>query len=642
MHHKKTIRRMTPHTEAGGAHTRRSFLRASAAFGALAGLDALVPRYAQAGGDLTAPRPEVIDGSAGPVDLTIRRVSLPIGDRAGHATTINGTLPGPILRFREGDEAVLRVSNTLDEDTSIHWHGILVPNGMDGVPKVNFAGIPPDETFEYRYTFRQYGTYWYHSHSGFQEQLGQYGALIVDPAEPEPFAYERDYVVVLSDWTFEDPYRVMARLKKRPDYYNRQKRTVFDFFRDAADRGLGSALADRLMWGDMRMDPTDISDITGSTYTYLLNGLAPSGNWTGLFERGQRVRLRFINASAASFFDVRIPGLPMTVVQSDGQHVKPVDTDELRIAIAETYDVIVEPREDRAYTIFAEAMDRSGYARGTLAPREGLEGEVPARRPRALLTMADMGMDHEGGHDMPEADPAAAGGHAGHDVSAPQQPPSEAGHEGHGVAGTELRGPGTVPPMVEHGPDTHGPGNASVPDQVMSRLHEPGTGLGRDGWRVLTYADIETLTPAHHLEPPSREIELHLTGNMERFMWSMNGKTLSDVEPIRLRLGERVRLTLVNDTMMNHPMHLHGMWMELENGKGTAVPRQHTVNVKPAEKLSVLVTADAPGPWAFHCHVLYHMDAGMFRIFEVVDEGSEHGTPHGAPGGTQGSAGTNA
>lgn len=615
--------------------SRRHFLRTGVALGALAGLDALVPRYARAGGDLAARSPEVLDGSAGPLDLTIGRVSVPIGDRTGHATTINGTLPGPILRFKEGDEAVIRVTNTLDEDTSIHWHGILLPFDMDGVPQVSFPGIRPGETFEYRYPIEQYGSYWYHSHSGFQEQLGQYGALIIDPAEPDPFEYDRDYVVILSDWTFEDPHRIMARLKKRPDYYNRQKRTLFDFFRDAGERGVGAAVEDRLMWGGMRMNPTDISDMTGATYTYLMNGMAPGQNWTGLFEPGERVRLRLVNASAASFFDVRIPGLPMTVVQADGQHVKPIETDELRLSIAETFDVIIEPREDRAYSLFAEAMDRSGYALGTLAPREGMRADVPPRRERPLLTMADMGMDHEGhdmsggaadehaGHDMPAADPDP---HAGHDMPAPEPDP----HAGHDMPGMEtaggegLRAPGTVPLMVAHGPDSHGPANASVPDQVMSRLHEPGVGLGNDGWRVLTYADLESPHPAHYLEPPEREIELHLTGNMERFMWSIDGKTFSEVEPIRLRLGERVRITMVNDTMMNHPMHLHGMWMELENGKGTAIPRQHTVNVQPAEKLSVLVTADAPGPWAFHCHVLYHMDAGMFRVVEVVDGHAEH------------------
>ncbi len=584
---------------------RRAFLRFGGAAGLLAGLDTLVPGYARFGlGNLRNSSPQILDGSLGPIDLTIAETPVRIGDRMGTATTINGTLPGPVLRFREGDEAVIRVTNALEEDTSVHWHGILVPSGMDGVPEVSYPGISPGETFEYRYPIGQYGTYWYHSHSGFQEQLGHYGPLVIDPAAEEPFEYDRDYIVVLSDWTFEDPHRVMARLKKRPDYYNYQKRTVSDFFRDAADQGFFSALGDRLRWGDMRMNPTDISDVTGATYEYLMNGLDPGSNWTGLFRAGERVRLRFINAAAASYFDVRIPGLPMKVVQVSGQHVQPVETDEFRMAIAETYDVIVEPTADVAYTVFAEAMDRSGFARGTLAPREGMSGEVPVRRSRPLLTMADMGM--------------AYGGMEGMNMGG-----ADAGMPGM-IMGSGLRAAGTIAAARDHGPDGHGPGNAAVPMSVSNRLHEPGLGLGMDGRRVLVYTDLRALEANPELKEPDREIELHLTGNMERFMWSIDGKTFSQVGPIRVRLGERIRLTLVNDTMMNHPMHLHGMWMELENDTGASIPRVHTVNVQPAEKISLLFTADALGPWAFHCHILYHMDAGMFRVVEVVaDEVAE-------------------
>ncbi len=604
---------------------RRTFLRFGAGTAALATLDALVPGYAWAAPDESLTRtPDVLDGSATSLDLTIGHTEIRIGGQRGRATTINGSLPGPILRFREGDEAVIRVTNTLDEDTSLHWHGILLPNPMDGVPRVTYPGIRSGETFEYRFPIRQYGTYWYHSHSGFQEQLGQYGALIIDPADPEPFTYDRDYVVVLSDWTFEDPHRIMSRLHKRPAYYNYQKRTVADFFRDAADRGLFSTVGDRLMWGGMRMSPTDISDVTGATYTYLMNGMGPDANWTALFRPGERVRLRFVNASAASYFDVRIPGLPMTVVQASGQHVQPVETDEFRIAVAETFDVIVEPRGERAFTVFAEAMDRSGFARGTLAPQEGMEAEIPARRPRATLTMEDMGMDHSGMEGMtPDTAKAAATGAAmtmsGHEAHAmPAAPPS--GHEKADMAmGGAGRTPGSLPEPTMHGPDHHGAGNAAVAVVSKSRLDEPGLGLGEDGWRVLRYTDLCSLEERHHLAPPDREIELHLTGNMERFMWSIDGQTYSEAEPIRLMLGERIRLTLVNDTMMNHPMHLHGMWMELENGKGTSIPRVHTVNVKPAERLSLLVNADAPGAWAFHCHILYHMDSGMFRVVEVSE-----------------------
>jgi len=584
---------------------RRAFLRFGGAAGLLAGLDTLVPGYARFSlGDLRNPSPQILDGSLGPIDLTIAETPVRIGDRMGTATTINGTLPGPVLRFREGDEAVIRVTNALEEDTSVHWHGILVPSGMDGVPEVSYPGIRPGEMFEYHYPIVQYGTYWYHSHSGFQEQLGHYGPLVIDPAAEEPFEYDRDYIVVLSDWTFEDPHRVMARLKKRPDYYNYQKRTVSDFFRDTADKGFFSALGDRLRWGDMRMNPTDISDVTGATYAYLMNGLDPGSNWTGLFRAGERVRLRFINAAAASYFDVRIPGLPMKVVQVSGQHVQPVETDEFRMAIAETYDVIVEPTADVAYTVFAEAMDRSGFARGTLAPREGMSGDLPVRRSRPLLTMADMGM-------------------AFGDMEGMNMGGADADMPGMSMA-SGLRAAGTIAAAREHGSDGHGPGNAAVPMSVSSRLHEPGLGLGMDRRRVLVYTDLRALEANPELKEPDREIELHLTGNMERFMWSIDGKTFSQVEPIRVRLGERIRLTMINDTMMNHPMHLHGMWMELENDTGVSIPRVHTVNVKPAEKLSVLFSADAPGPWAFHCHILYHMDAGMFRVVEVVaDEVAE-------------------
>ncbi len=621
-----------------GRLPRRDFVRYGAAVAGVAGVQqlasggrfqrpALPPVPASPGYRPGAPIQEgnVLNGSDGPVELRIGRSEAVVDGRRGRAVTINGTLPGPLLRFREGDEAVIHVTNELDEDTSVHWHGLILANGMDGVPKVNFPGIRPGETFTYRYPVRQYGTYWYHSHSGLQEQMGHYAPLVIDPAGGEPYEYDREHVIVLSDWMFEDPYRVLARLKKHPDYYNFQKRTVFDFFRDVFDRGLGETVDDRLAWGRMRMNPTDISDITGAVYTYLLNGRGPESNWTGLFEPGERVRLRIVNASAATLFDLRIPGLPMTVVQVSGQHVQPVETDEIRISIAETYDVIVEPR-DEAYTLFAETIDRSGFARGTLATRPGLDAPVPERRERPLLTMADMGMMHMvgGEHDMAGMDmPAGGETSSGAEVSATGDMTVGAdAHAGHDMGETTmLRAPGTLPDETMHSDDHHGPGNAGVAMTAGSRLHEPGLGLGDDGWRVLTYTQLRALDHRHDFAAPTREIELHLTGNMERFMWSIDGVEFSDAEPIRVALGERFRLIMVNDTMMNHPMHLHGMWMELENGHGDGIPRVHTVNVKPAEKVSLLCTPDVPGPWAFHCHVLYHMDAGMFRVFEVVDEG---------------------
>lgn len=499
-----------------------------------------------------------------------------------------------MVRLLEGETAIIRVTNRLDEPTSIHWHGIVLPNAMDGVPQVTFPGIMPGETFEYRFPVRQSGTYWYHSHSGMQEQLGLYGAIIIDPLRRDLAPPDRDYVLQLSDWTFANPHEVTAKLKKMAGYYNYQRRTVADLFR-TGDAGL----ADRRMWAGMRMDPTDIADVTGATYTYLLNGLPAEAAWTGLFRPGERIRLRLINSAAATYFDVRLPGLQMTVVQADGQDVIPTTVDELRIAIAETYDVIVQPTEDRAYTVFAETMDRSGYALGTLAPREGMRGVVPLRRKRPLRSMMDMGMAMR------------RGPMEGMTMSAMPTMPGMT-HGEHDVSGA-----------VPHGPDHHGPGNAMVPEVTQPRLRDPGIGLGDDGRRVLTYTDLRSTTPTGDVLDPDREIEIHLTGNMERFMWSFDGKKYSEARtPIPIGLKERVRVTFVNDTMMEHPIHVHGMFMVLENGAGDHQPRKHTVNVKPAERLSVLVEPEVPGAWALHCHILYHMEAGMFRVIRVPAAGA--------------------
>lgn len=594
------------------ASDRRRFLRATASLvGAEAVLRSLAPAYAQAPHEHPPPAPARPGKKE--VDLVIREERIAIAGGWGKAVTVNGTVPAPLLRFREGDDLVIRVKNEMDHDSSIHWHGILLPWDMDGVPAVSFAGIHPGQTFTYRFRLRQSGTYWYHGHSGFQEQSGLYGPLIIDPVEPEPHAFERDYVVLFSDWTFEDPDRVFRKIKAVPAYYNFQQRTAGDFFRDASRKGLRAALSDRLMWARMRMSPTDILDVTGYTYTYLVNGLSPRLNWTGLFRKGERIRLRFINAGAMTIFDVRIPGLDMTVVQADGQNVRPVTVHELRMGAAETYDVIVQPREEKPYTIFAEAMDRSGYAAGTLAPGEGMRGPIPPRRKRPLRSMKDMGMVHNGG------------GHAGHEM--PEQktdaPVAEhAGHHGmqHGEhAAQQAPVPGYRKVTVRHGPDHHGPGNAAVAEVATGRLDEPGTGLEDAGWRVLVYTDLHRLEPDRDLRPPQHEMELHLTGNMERNMWSINGKKFSEApEPIPLRLAGKTRIVLVNDTMMDHPMHMHGMWMVLDNGSGAHNPYKHTILVKPGERLWFDVTPDEPGPFVFHCHLLFHMEFGMFRIFRVA------------------------
>ena len=595
--------------------SRRGFLHTVGAAALLTSLGRLTPAYARPITQRLGPAARRAAGGADAdtaVDLAIRDTMIAVGDRQASATTLNGTIPGPLLRFKEGSEAIIRVTNGLREDTSIHWHGIIVPNPMDGVPGVTFPGIRVGETFTYRFPLHQYGTYWYHSHSGLQEQTGVYGPLIIDPAEPEPFLYEREFVVVLSDWSFENPYAVLDKLKKQSSYYQYHRRTIGDFFHDVDEHGWRAAIRDRAEWGKMRMSPVDLSDITGATYTYLMNGQPPGANWTALFKPGERVRLRFINAGAGSNFDVRIPGLEMTVVQVSGQHVQPVTTDEFRIGIAETYDVIVQPSADRAYTIFAESSDRSGHARGTLAPSVGMTAAVPRRRLRPLLSMMDMGMSM----DMAGMDMAGMGGMS-------TQGSGTAGASGSG-SGSALRPPGTLPAPVDHGPATHGAANASTPMATRSRLGEPGSGLGNDGWRVLVYTDLRALAARPDaLQPPTREIEFHLTGNMERYMWSIDGTKFSDApEPIALVRGERVRLTLVNDTMMPHPMHLHGMWMELENGTGGDLPRVHTILVKPAERVSALVTPHDLGRWAFHCHILLHMEMGMFRVVQVSEPGA--------------------
>lgn len=588
--------------------TRRVLLQRAAAAGGCATLARVAPAFAwadTAGAAVPFAAPTQAAPDATVIDLTIEDLALPIGGRTGSAMAANGTVPGPLVRLREGQEAVLRVTNRLSEIASIHWHGILLPPDMDGVPGVSFAGIKPGETFTYRFPVRQSGTYWAHSHSGGQELLGVYFPLIIDPVEPDPFRYDRDYVVMFSDWSFESPGTIISKLKKQGGYYNYQKRTSADFIRDVKANGLGATIKERARWSRMRMDPTDFADVTGHTYTYLLNGLPPSGNWTGLFTPGQKVRLRFIDAGAMTYFDVRIPGLEMTVVQADGQNVQPVKVDELRIGPGETYDVIVEP-DDRAYTLFAEAQDRSGFTRGTLAPRSGMSAEIPPRRPRPLRTMADMGMEMSGmaGMDTPGA-------------AMPGMEKTGAAMPGMDMA--PMGGPGLPgSPAVPHGPDSHGAGNSVVAMTARSRVDEPGSGLEGTASRALVYSDLKSLAPYPDRREPAREVELHITGNMERYMWSFDGKKYSEARtPIPFTFGERLRMVLVNDTMMEHPIHLHGMWMELENGAADYQPRKHTVTVKPAERLTVAITADAPGRWAMHCHLLLHMEMGMFRVVEV-------------------------
>ncbi|MEE4889843.1 copper resistance system multicopper oxidase [Pseudomonas alliivorans] len=584
--------------------SRRTFVKGLTAGGLLSGLGLWrSPVWA-------APRPgELLELSGTEFDLFIGETPFNLTGSPRTAMTVNGGLPGPLLRWREGDTVTLRVKNRLKDITSIHWHGIILPANMDGVPGLSFDGIAPDGMYVYRFKVRQNGTYWYHSHSGFQEQSGVYGPLIIDAREPEPFSYEREHVVMLTDWTDEDPTRLMKKLKKQSDYYNQNKRTVGDFIKDVSDKGWSKTVADRAMWAQMQMDPTDLADVSGATYTYLMNGQAPDMNWTGLFKPGERIRLRFINGSSMTYFDVRIPGLKMTVVASDGLHVKPVSVDEFRIAVAETFDVIVEPA-DGAYTVFAQSMDRTGYARGTLASRPGMKADVPSLDPRPLLSMDDIGMagmDHGAmSHGSTNQDSMQGMDH------------SQMGHDMQGMDHTTMS---VNTSQSQSHPDSE-TDNPLVDMQAMStssRLDDPGIGLRNNGRRVLTYADLHSTFDDPDGREPSRTIELHLTGHMEKFAWSFDGIKFSDAEPLKLKYGERVRVVLVNDTMMTHPIHLHGMWSDLEDENGRFKVRKHTIDMPPGSKRSYRVTADALGRWAYHCHMLYHMEMGMFREVRVEE-----------------------
>ena len=557
---------------------RRTLLRGAALGGGLLGLQGLLPAWAQTGSPgLRADLPTL----TGPnIDLTVGHANFTVGGRTGHAFMVNGLLPAPLLRMREGQNVRLSVTNTLDEDTSIHWHGLLVPFQMDGVPGVSFPGIKPGETFNYEFKVRQNGTYWYHSHSGLQEQMGHYGPIVIDPAGADPVAYDREHVVVLSDYSFMHPHTMMRKLKAHAGYFNMQKQTVAGLL-----QGQDQSFKDRKEWSKMLMDPTDVMDVTGSTYTFLINGHGPKDNWTGLFTPGERVRLRFVNAGAMTIFNVRIPGLKLSVVQADGQNVRPVEVDEFQISPAETYDIIVQPTEDQAYTLVAEAADRSGMGRATLAPRPGMVAAVPPLRERPLLNMRDMGMDMSGMAGMDHGDM---------DHSAMMLDPRNA-------------------PQVKTGP-----GVQMISPMPADRTGDPGQGLEDVGHKVLTLKDLVSLDPNPDPRPPSRELEIHLTGNMERFMWAFDGVSYSHLkDPIPFRYNERVRVVLVNDSMMAHPIHLHGHFFEVVTGNPGRHPRKHTVNVLPGGKVAFDFTADERGDWAFHCHLLYHMHAGMFNVVTV-------------------------
>ncbi len=651
--------------------SRRGFLRTMAQSGLATGVAGLLPSWAQSA---SAGNVGLTSLRGSEFHLSVDRFTAVIDGKVGNALGINGSIPAPLIRFREGDDIAIHVTNHMDSDTSIHWHGLLVPFHMDGIPGISFPGIRPGETFTYRFAVPQNGTYWYHSHSGLQEQLGMYGPLIIEPRGADPVAYDREYVLVLSDWMFRNPYSVYRKLKAMSETFNFSKRTLSGYFNGARRGEPGAALADFAMWARMRMSPRDIADVTGATYDFLINGHTTNDNWNGVFQPGERVRLRIINASAMTHFNVRIPGLPMTIVQTDGLHVQPLEVDEFQIGVAETYDAIIEPTGEAVYAFVAEAMDRSGQAVATLATRPGMRAEAPALRAVPTLTMKDMGMgdmQHGMQHDMQSAMPNNAGQmeHAAHSAmpdnagqmqhAAQSAMPESAEHMQHAAQPAMPDAAGhmqhTMPESAQHAaqsamPDNHaghmaqaapspmsmppaaatdpvierGPGVMNLAASPVNRLDEPGTGLEDVPHRALRYSQLRSLEPNPDTRAPERELQIHLTGNMERYIWSFNGQKFSEItEPIVLYAGERVRLTMTNHTMMNHPVHLHGMFVDLVNGGGDHCPRKHTVTVKPGERLSVDVSPDAShiGDWALHCHLLFHMFAGMMHVVSVVPRG---------------------
>ncbi|MBA2918765.1 copper resistance system multicopper oxidase [Sphingomonas sp. MAH-20] len=610
--------------------SRRQVMRGAAVAGGGAALLAHFPAWAQPVSSGIATPLATVSGQD--ITLRIARQTMMIDGRLSRAIGVNGTVPAPLIRLREGQNVRFHVVNDLDEDSSIHWHGLLVPTQFDGVPGISFPGIRPRSTFLYEFPIRQSGTYWYHSHSGVQEQLGHYGPIVIDPAGEDPVKYDREHVIVLSDHSQMAATAILRKLKQQPGYFNYQKQTLAGLL-----AGKGQPLKDRLMWGGMRMDPTDIADVTGSTYTYLVNGHGPQDNWTALFTPGERVRLRFINASAMTTFNVRIPGLKLTIVQADGMNVRPVEVDEFQIGVAETYDAIVTPADDRAYTLVGESIDRSGMARATLAPRAGMAAAVPPLRKRPLATMKDMGMDMSGmsGTDHGSGNMAGMQGmdHAAMGHATPGGDMAGMEHGGQGQAMPGMEQSGAMPGMSGGGGHDmsmnmrdfsnaaqveKNPGVQTISPMPMDRTGEPGQGLEDVGHKVLVYRDLVALDRNPDVRAPDRSLDIHLTGNMERFMWSFDGVKMSDhMEPIPFLQNERVRVNLINDTMMGHPIHIHGHFFEMVTGHGDHAPRKHTVIVQPGGKVTFDLTADAVGDWAFHCHLLFHMEAGMMRVVSV-------------------------
>jgi len=576
---------------------RRNFLKTGAAFG----LIAVMPAMAKAKVGNQVPTSTL----KGPVfDLNIKYTRVNMTGKTVIATTVNDMLPAPTLRWRKGEIVTIRVTNHLDEPTSLHWHGIVLPFNMDGVPGVSFRGINPGETFVYRFKVNQTGSYWYHSHSGFQEQSGLHGAIVID----DGIRVNRDYVVALHDWSDESPDTIYRHIKVQSDYYNFHKRTLPDFISEMKKHGLSDAFARRSMWNKMRMDSRDISDVTGATYTYCINDLQKHF----YAKAGEKVRLRFINQSAMTHFDFRIPGHKMKVIAVDGYKVKPVWVDDIRIAVAESYDVIVKVKGDTL--IYVEDMGRSGKVYAKLGPNASANVSLPKPYPFEELTMVDMGMkmDSMKMSNMKMSDPKKSGMQMSNNSMGSNKMSgmkmkqnTMKMHKGK-HSNMNMKVPITPLPMKK------GIAWTMEAKGAQYRLDDPGIGLRSVKRKVLTYADLHT--PHIHNRKPDREIIMHLTGNMERYIWAINGIPYYESEPLEFKYGERLRVTFINDTMMNHPMHLHGMWSDVE--VGNKILRKHTVNVQPGSKVSLRINVDAKGKWVYHCHLLYHM-GGMFREVKV-------------------------
>ncbi|GAB2887954.1 copper resistance system multicopper oxidase [Microbulbifer echini] len=567
------------------ALTRRTFVTGISAGMALLGLPGFPPP-ARA----RVPPPATLIGDR--FDLTLGYRPVNFSGLPGTALAINGATPGPILRWKEGRTITLDIHNPLPTGSAIHWHGIKLPSTMNGIPGISFAGILPGQRFRYRFNVQQSGTYWYQSAWGFQQQQGLYGAIVIDPAEADPITSDRDYVVLLSDWSDERPTTIYANLKKDGHYYGRRhQRTATDLWREVRAKGIEQTLRERHRWNLLSQSDRTVSDVSG--YTFLLNGQTPEDNWTALFKPGETVRLRFINASAMTLFDLRIPDLAMTVVAADGQNIQPLRVDEFRLGTGETYDVVVRPSGDRPYTVFAQAIDRSGYASGTLTPQAGLTAEVPPMDPIPVLGKRDLGLTNANSTPDSDEESMARLAPAGLGSNSPIAHPSS---EKSFAVATRAQAP-------------------------ASGLNDPGVGLRlhrrRHNRRVLTYADLRSLTPTTDQRQPQRELQLHLTGNQDRYMWSIDGIKFKDAYPLVFNHGERLRITLVNDTLLIQPMHLHGFWSELETGDGTYLPRKHTVLVQPSAKISYLVSADTYGRWALQSQMLYRTQ-GMCREVRIV------------------------